>query len=117
MPSASTSQALDDFKKALDVFKSRDMPAANTIPFEWAHDQWWICCRANLATAEVYFFNEYSLYKPLMYENAVASARRVVDLVKSLTDLDWSNLRMLGRFYLLVDVYTDTVYSLFKIFG
>jgi hypothetical protein len=65
----------------------------------------------------VYFFNEYSLYKPLMYENAVASARRVVDLVKSLTDLDWSNLRMLGRFYLLVDVYTDTVYSLFKIFG
>ncbi|KAJ9116361.1 hypothetical protein QFC22_004802 [Naganishia vaughanmartiniae] len=94
MPPATTTQALDDFKRALDVFKSRDMPCANTVPFEWAHDQWWICCRANLATAEVYYFNEYSVYKPIMYENAVASARRVVDLVKSLTDLDWSNLHI-----------------------
>ncbi|KAJ9099207.1 hypothetical protein QFC21_004087 [Naganishia friedmannii] len=94
MPPASTSKALDEFKRALDVFKSRDMPAAHTVPFEWAHDQWWICCRANLATAEVYFFNEYSVYKPIMHENAVASARRVVDLVKSLTDLDWSNLHI-----------------------
>jgi hypothetical protein len=88
-----SSQALRDLQIALEAFKSNDMPPSSLIPTNWGADQWWICARVNLATAEMYFYQEYSVYKPSMYENAVASARRVVDLVRSLSDLEYANLR------------------------
>ena len=88
-----TSQTLRDLQAALEAFKSSDMPPLSLVPANWGADQWWICARANLATAEMYFFQEFSVYKPSMYENAVASARRVVDLVKSLSDSEYANLR------------------------
>lgn len=93
MPPPLTGQALNDLQVALEAFRADDMPPLSRIPPSWGPDQWWICARANLATAEMYFFNEYSIYKPSMYENAVASARRIVDLVKSLSSSEHANLR------------------------
>ena len=88
-----TAQALADLQRALEAFKAYDMPSLDRIPASWAPNQWWICTRANLAAAEMFFFKEYAIYKPMMHENAVASARRIVDLVKSLSDETYANLR------------------------
>jgi hypothetical protein len=93
MPLPMTAQALVDVQTALEAFKAHDMPSVNQIPANWAPNQWWICARANLAAAEMFFFREYAVYKPMMHENAVASARRIVDLVKSLSDETYANLR------------------------
>lgn len=88
-----TAQALADLQTSLEAFKSMDMPSVNQIPPGWAPNQWWICTRANLATAEMFFFKEYAVYKPTMHEQAVASARKIVDLVKSLSEETYANLR------------------------
>jgi hypothetical protein len=93
MPLPMTSQALNDLQISLEAFKTNDMPPLSLVPANWGAEQWWICARANLATAEMYLFQEYSVYKPSMYENAVASARRVVDLIRSLSDSEYANLR------------------------
>jgi hypothetical protein len=78
-----TLHCLKKLQSALEAFRT-NLPNADHLPSNFSTNPYWIHTRANMATADMMFFAEYSIYKMTMYEHAVNAARRMVQLVQEI---------------------------------
>nr|XP_019049274.1 hypothetical protein I302_03056 [Kwoniella bestiolae CBS 10118]OCF28204.1 hypothetical protein I302_03056 [Kwoniella bestiolae CBS 10118] len=87
--------ALSNFRQRLPEifqdFTQYTSPPSET-PYDGLSDPWWIMFHSNLYTAEMLCWRELAGHHSNVYENAIRSARALVNLVRRVPNDSWANL-------------------------